>query len=107
FAEFTACRAPAFDLRAGKKPTASELSGNENKVSGRLAHNQNFTNIVASQEKFNGGKIAEKVFNIAVVKYALQAERPCPVSRVVPPLHRLHFQNIVAHNVIAVIDCVR
>ena len=39
-----------------------------------LAHHQHFPDIVASEEEFDGGKVAEEGFDVAVVENALQAE---------------------------------
>jgi hypothetical protein len=37
----------------------------------KLAHDQDFANVVASQEEFNRRKIAEEIFDVTVIEHSL------------------------------------
>ena len=62
-----------------------------------LANDQHFADIVAGEKELDRGEIPEKIFDVAIIKYSLQAEGAFTGSHDV-----LHLQHVLTLNVIPV-----
>src|SRR4051794_22132890 len=68
-----------------------------------LADDQDFADVVAGEEEFDVGEIAEEVFDVAVVEYALQAEFACRASLFsIATSDVLHLEDVTACDVVAI-----
>src|SRR5271165_1559347 len=81
-----------------------------------LPHDQHFPHIVAGQEEFDGGEVAEQGFDVAVVEDALQAETlvdggvdgsSWAAAGLAAQHDGLHFECIFPHDVKAVAGGIR
>src|SRR5579863_3326623 len=81
-----------------------------------LAHDQNFADVVAAQEELDRTEISEQGLDVTVVEDALQAETLFDggvkrarrsLAYISPGFDVLHFENVIAHDMVAVAGRVR